>query len=316
MVVWTLNQGAKVDRSFKSFWDDLKRGRDFYLMLLPFALLFTLFVVIPVGSSIVLSFTYFNVVQTPRFNGLENYIRMFLDDSVFLIAVKNTLIFAMVTGPISYFACLFFAWLVNELSPKLRALITIFLYIPSMSSSLFVVWIYIFSGDQYGYINGVLMNMGFLAEPIQWLADKKYIFGVAMFVQLWLSLGTSFLAFIAGLQGVDRQLYEASAIDGVKNRLQELWYVTLPSMGPQLMFGAIIQIGAAFAAGNVVTQLLGSQAGVVSTDYAATTLVTHMADVGTSRFEMGYASAIGVFLFAAMWLFSLAIRRILRKFTD
>ncbi|XEC97566.1 carbohydrate ABC transporter permease [Paenibacillus tarimensis] len=285
---------------------------DSYLMIAPFGLLFMFFIIIPVASSIILSFTYFNMLQFPKWIGLDNFMRLFLDDEIFLIAVKNTLIFAFITGPISYFACLFFAWFVNELSPKIRAVITFLLYIPSISGNVFIVWTYIFSGDQYGLINGWLLKTGFLLEPIQWLTDTKYMLGVIILVQLWLSLGAAFLSFIAGLQGIDRQLYEASAIDGVRNRWQELWYVTLPSMGPQLMFGAVLQIGASFAIGAVASSLVGFP----STDYAAHTVVTHMQDVGTVRFEMGYASAIAVVLFATMILFNTVIRKILSKFSS
>jgi multiple sugar transport system permease protein len=237
--------------------------------------------------------------------------RLFLDDEIFLIAVKNTLTFAFITGPISYFACLFFAWFVNELSPKIRSIITFLLYIPSISGNVFVIWTYVFSGDQYGFINGWLLKNGFILEPIQWLTDTKYMLGVVILVQLWLSLGAAFLSFIAGLQGIDKQLYEAAAIDGVRNRWQELWYVTLPSMGPQLMFGAVLQIGASFAVGNIANALVGFP----STDYAAHTVVTHMQDVGTIRFEMGYASAIAVVLFVTMILFNAVIRKILSKFS-
>ncbi|WP_325176739.1 carbohydrate ABC transporter permease [Paenibacillus alkalitolerans] len=300
-------------RKTKSFvWQEIKKNTDSYLMIAPFGLIFTFFMIIPVASSMVLSFTYFNMLQPPKWVGLENYMRLFLDDEVFLIAAKNTLTFAFITGPTSYIACLFFAWFVNELSPKIRAVITFLLYIPSISGNVFVVWTYIFSGDQYGLINGWLLKNELLLEPIQWLTDTKYMLGVIIVVQLWLGLGAAFLSFIAGLQGIDRQLYEASAIDGVRNRWQELWYVTLPSMGPQLMFGAVMQIGASFAIGGIANSLVGFP----STDYAAHTVATHMQDVGTVRFEMGYASAIAVVLFATMILFNTAIRKILSKFSD
>ena len=103
------------------------------LMSLPFFLLFFTFTIIPVAASIVLSFTDFNMLQAPHIVGIENYIRLFVEDDVFLISVKNTLIFAFVTGPISYFACLVFAWLINELPPKIRAVMTLIFYAPSIA---------------------------------------------------------------------------------------------------------------------------------------------------------------------------------------
>ena len=226
------------------------------LMLLPFLILFTLFIVIPVTIAIVLSFTDFDLVQFPSFVGVENYVRMFLDDDVFLTALKNTLVFALITGPVSYFACLFLAWLVNELSPRIRSVFTFCLYVPSMFTGAYTVWAYIFSGDSYGFVNSLIMRLGIVSEPIQWLSDPKYIMTVCIIVQLWLSLGTAFLSFLAGFQGIDKEQYEAAAIDGISNRFQEFIYITVPNMGPQLLFGAVMQIGSSFAAGAVGQQLL------------------------------------------------------------
>lgn len=286
------------------------------VMLIPFILLFMLFIVIPVFLAVILSFTDFDLVQFPSFVGLDNYIRMFLDDDVFLTAFKNTLLFALITGPVSYIACLFLAWLVNELSPKIRSLFTFCLYVPSMFTGAYTVWSYIFSGDQYGFINNMLMKFGFINEPVQWLSDTAYIMPVIIIIQLWLSLGTAFLSFLAGFQGIDHQQYEAAAIDGISNRFQEFWYITVPNMGPQLLFGAVMQIGASFAAGAVGQQLLiaaGTAIDGIATDNAATTIVTHMTDVGTTQMEMGYACSIAVFLFAMMLSFNHIIQNFLRK---
>lgn len=298
-------------------WASVRRNKEYYFLLAPFAILFTCFFLIPIGTSVALSFSDFNMVQFPDFVGLQNYVRMFFDDSVFLIAVKNTLLYALFTGPLSYVICLFFAWLVNELTPWLRTIFTFLLYIPAMSSAVFTVWAFIFSGDQYGLVNSFLMQLGLLREPVQWLNDPDYVLWVVIGVQLWMSLGAAFPSFLAGFQGIDRQQYEAAAIDGVSNRLQEFWRITLPNMGPQLLFGAVMQIGAAFAAGEVGTALLSAAgAGGIATDYAATTLITHMLEVGTVRNEMGYAFAISVFLFLLMIAFNAIIRRVLRRFTE
>ena len=298
-------------------WASVRRNKEYYFLLAPFAILFTCFFLIPIGTSVALSFSDFNMVQFPDFVGLQNYVRMFFDDSVFLIAVKNTLLYALFTGPLSYVICLFFAWLVNELTPWLRTIFTFLLYIPAMSSAVFTVWAFIFSGDQYGLVNSFLMQLGLLREPVQWLNDPDYVLWVVIGVQLWMSLGAAFLSFLAGFQGIDRQQYEAAAIDGVSNRLQEFWRITLPNMGPQLLFGAVMQSGAAVAAGEVGTALLSAAgAGGIATDYAATTLITHMLEVGTVRNEMGYAFAISVFLFLLMIAFNAIIRRVLRRFTE
>lgn len=294
----------------KGVWAAIMRNKVSYLMLAPFFILFFMFTVLPILSAFGLSFTYFNMLQFPRFIGWSNYIRLLLADDIFLIAIRNTLIFALITGPISYFCCLFFAWLINELPRKLRTLMTFVFYAPSISGNLFVIWMFIFSGDAYGMANSFLMRLAIIYEPIQWLTDADYNLAVVIIVQIWLSLGASFLSFAAGLKGIDRQLYEAGAVDGIRNRWQELFKITLPSMGPQLMFGAVMQISAAFSVGNIAQVLTGFP----STDYSTHTIITHIQDHGSLRFEMGYASAISVVLFAAIFLTNSVIRRIINRY--
>ncbi|RAW19652.1 carbohydrate ABC transporter permease [Paenibacillus taichungensis] len=297
----------------KSWWSwklkEMKASKHSYVLLAPYMILFIMFTVIPVVISIILSFTYFNMLEFPRFIGWQNYTRLFLEDDVFLIAIKNTLLFAIITGPISYIACFVFAWIINELTPKWRAFMTLIFYAPSISGNVYFIWLMIFSGDRYGIANGLLIKWGFLLEPIQWLKTEAYIMPILILVQLWLSLGTGFLAFIAGLQTVDRTLYEAGAVDGIKNRWQELWFITLPSMRPQLMFGAVIQLTTSFAVADVSIAL----AGFPSVNYAAETVVTHLIDFGTTRFEMGYASAIATVLFMIMVGTNLLVQKLLRR---
>lgn len=280
-----------------------------YVLMAPYFILFFVFTIFPVVLSVILSFTYFNVLEFPRWVGWENYARLFMEDDVFLISLKNTLLFAAITGPISYVACFIFAWLINEFPAKLRAFLTLIFFAPSISGNIFFIWLIIFSGDAYGYANGFLMKIGVIFEPIQWLQDPTYMLAIVMLVQLWLSLGTSFLAFIAGLQNIDPEMYEAAAIDGIRNRWQELWYITLPSMRPQLMFGAVIQITMTFAVADVSMAL----AGFPSVQYAAHTIVTHLIDYGTIRFEMGYASAIATILFIIMMTTNILTQKLLRK---
>jgi multiple sugar transport system permease protein len=288
---------------------EVKRNKHAYVLLAPYFIIFCVFTVIPVLMSVVLSFSYFNMLEPPRWVGWDNYDRLFVQDDVFLIALKNTFLFAFITGPISYVACFLFAWLINELPPKLRAVLTLILYAPSIAGNTYLIWQTLFSGDSYGYMNSFLIKWGFILEPIQWLQDPRYMLGILMMVQLWLSLGTSFLAFIAGLQNVDRTLYEAGALDGIRNRWQELWFITLPSMRPQLMFGAVIQITSAFAVAEISIYMIGFP----SVDYAAHTIVTHLVDYGTIRFQMGYASAIATILFAIMMGTNLITQKLLKK---
>ena len=287
----------------------IKKNKSCYIMMAPYFILFFLFSVPPVLMSIALSFTYFNMLEWPTFNGWSNYVKLLLEDDIFLVSLKNTLIFAVVTGPVSYFLCLMFAWIINEFSSKIRTLLTLIFYAPSICGNAYMVWQLILSSDRYGYLNGILIKLGVINEQKLWMQDAKFILPCLIVVQLWLSLGTGFLSFIAGLQTVDKSLYEAAALDGVKNRWQELWYVTLPSMKPQLMFGAVMQITQSFAVADISIQLAGNP----SVNYAGATVVTHLLDYGSTRFDMGYASAIATVLFLLMVGTNKLVQKILRR---
>ena len=266
------------------------------ILLLPFATLFFLFTLLPVITSVLLSFTSYDMLNTPKFIGLENYIRMFLYDDIFKIALKNTLIFAVITGPVGYALCFLLAWFINELPPIPRSIVSFIFYSPVLVGNVYFIWTYIFSGDTYGLANGFLLEYGFIKEPIIWLKDARYALPIVMVVQLWMSLGTSFLANISGLQNVGVELYEVGAIEGIRNRWQEAWYITLPSMKSILLFSAVMQIQAAFSVSGVATALTGNP----STNYITHTIVTHMEDFGAVRYEMGYAATVSVFLFVLM----------------
>lgn len=288
---------------------EIGRNKTAYLMIAPFMILFFIFTVFPVILSIFLSFTEFNMLEMPDWIFMDNYIRLFLDDDIFMTACQNTLVFAAVTGPVSYLMSLLIAWFINELTPKVRALVTLVFYAPSISGSVYLIWQTIFSDDSYGYANAWLMELGIITDPILWFHDEEYVMGLCIVVALWTSLGTSFLSFIAGLQTIDKSLYEAGAVDGVKNRWQELWYITLPTMKPQLMFGAVMSITGSFGFGSIVTAL----AGFPSVNYAAHTIMHHLEDYGGQRFEVGYSSAIAVVLFAVMVGCNMIIKKLLAK---
>ncbi|MDR0554189.1 MAG: sugar ABC transporter permease [Treponema sp.] len=286
-----------------------REHKEKYLLMAPFAALFIVFAFIPVLVSIVLSFTSFNMLERPKFTGLGNYINLIAFDPVFLIAVKNTLLLAVVTGPASYLMCFIFAWLINELTPKIRAFMTLIFYAPSISGNVYLMWKLFFSSDTYGFFNAWGLKLGLLTEPILWFEAKENIMPILIIVQLWMSIGVSFLSFIAGLQNVDKQLYEAAAIDGVKNRWQELWFVTLPSMKPQLMFGAVMQITGSLSIASISIDLVGFP----SVDYAGHTILTHLHDYGNLRYEMGYACTIATVLFFMMMFANIIVQKLLRR---
>lgn len=281
----------------------IRENTIFYLIMLPFMGLFFLFNVLPVLASMVLSLFDYDMVSTPLFNGLDNYIRMFTGDETFMKVLGNTLKFSVVAGPLSFLLAFLLAWMINEFSPQVRVLLTFVFYAPALVGNAYFIWQVFFSGDSYGYLNNLLISFGLLTEPINWFQNTSYNMTIILIVQLWMSMGVSFLANIAGLQNVNTQLYEAGAIDGIKTRWHELWYITLPSMKSILLFGAVMQIQSVFSVSGMITALVGYP----SVNNSVDTLVSYISDVGTQRYEMGYASALSVFLFVIVLVFRFAI---------
>lgn len=268
----------------------------FYVMLAPFTVMFLLFLVFPIIASFALSFTSYDMVHKMDFVGLSNYFRMFVDDEVFLTTVKNTILFSFFTGPVGFLLSFVLAWFINEFKTGIRTLLSFLFYAPALVGNAYYIWQVAFSNDSYGYINSVLLSMNLITEPISWLKNEVYVLPVIMIVQLWQSMGISFLSNISGLQNVNTELYEAGAIDGIRSRWQELWYITLPAMKHMLLFSAVMQIQSSFTVGTIAVEL----AGYPSVGNAADTMVAYMSDVGTVRYELGYACSIAVCLFVIM----------------
>lgn len=287
----------------------IRKNKVCYLFLAPYAILFITFFILPIAISIFYSFTYYNILEPARFIGLQNYINLILQDEVFLTSVKNTFVIAVITGPVGYILSFMFAWFINELPKWLRTIAVVVFYAPSIAGNAFTVFSIIFRGDAYGWLNSLLLEFGMIDAPKLWLTDPAYMTTILIIVILWMSMGTGFLSFVAGFQSIDRSMYEAGYVDGVRNRWQELYHITLPSMKPMLLFGAVMSITSAFNVCDVPRALCGYP----STDYAARTVVTHLFDYGFSRFEMGYASAIATLLFLVMILCKKAISGLLGR---
>ena len=279
-------------------WADIKRNRVSYYLLAPFLILFTFFTIIPIITSVGLSFTYYNIIETPKFVGLSNYKLLFVDDDIFLQAVGITLKFAIITGPVGYVMAFLLAWLISQIPQRFRFFYTLCFYTPSITSAvaMSVVWLYFFAGDRKGLLNHYLIQLGILDEPYLYLQNVESIVPVIIVVSLWMSMGIGFLAFLAGLQNVPKELYEAGKIDGIKYRWQELVHITIPSVKPQLLFGAVMQVVFSLQVFDVSIQLVG----MPSPLYAGHTILAHLYDYAFIRFEMGYASAIAVVLFLMM----------------
>lgn len=281
-----------------------------YCFLLPFLILFLIFTVFPVGVSMGISLTNYNMIQTPSFIGLTNYKLLLLEDDVFITAIQNTMVFALVIGPLGYFMSFLMAWIIS-LMKKGRGLLALAFYAPSLTggTAMSVIWGVMFAGDRMGYINHFLLEIGLIQDPILFTKDASWIMIVVVIISAWMSMGTGFLVFLAGLQNIDPEMYEAGKVDGIRNPWQQLFYITLPLMKPQLLFGAINSVVSSFAVFDVVTAV----AGFPSPNYSAHTIVAHLYDYAFTRFNMGYASAIAMFLFVLTFTMGRVCMRIFRS---
>ncbi len=280
-----------------------------WALLAPFLVLFIIMTVLPVLSSIVLSFFNYDMVNLPSWEGVGNYLRMFIQDDLFPIILKNTIVLAVLTGPAGFLLSFVLAWMINEFRPGMRTLLSFMYYVPSLVGNGLLIWQMLFASDSYGYMNNILLNAGLITAPITWLSSEAYIVPIVVVVQLWMSMGTSFLANISGLQNINPELFEAGAVDGIRNRWQELWYITLPGMSSMLLFSAVMQIASAFSISGTITSL----AGYPTVGYVADTIVSYLSDVGSVRYEMGYASALSVVLFLMMVGTRSVIAKMLKK---
>lgn len=273
--------------------------------------LFGLFIVVPTILAILLSFTYFNTIETPKPIGIRNYIELITMDTVFMQNVlPNTLKFSLIVGPLGYILAFLLAWMLAQIPKRSRTILAIIFYSPSltMGIALAMMWKIIFSGDANGYLNSILINNGLILEPIQWLQSPKYLMSIMIVVSLWSSMGVGFLAMLSGILNIDQTLYEAAYVDGIKNRAQEIIHITIPQMKPQMMFGAIMAVVGTFNSGAIGVALSGSNP---TPQYAGQLIVNHIDDFGFARYLMGYASAISVVLLGMVYLISKVTQRFL-----
>ena len=295
----------------------MKRKRKFskedgrsYLMLLPYIILFSTFILVPVLIAIYLSFTYFDVINKPDFTGLLNYISLFTQDEVFLkYVLPNTFLYALIVGPGGYVLSFLLAWMLAQIQPIPRTVLALCIYTPSMLGQVFigVIWKTIFSGDQSGWMNSILLRLGLIDTPIQFLLTKDYFMMIMIIVSLWSAMGIGFLAMISGILNIDQELYEAAYVDGLRNRFQEIIYITVPSMKPQMLFGAVMAIVNAFNMGWIGVTLSGANP---TPEYSGQLITNHIDDYGFIRYEMGYAAAISVVLLLIVYAFNVIAHRL------
>lgn len=282
----------------------LWQARNSYFLIAPFMILFVLFIVAPIVIAIGYSFFSFNAISPPRFLGWDNFLAIIAQDRIFLqYAIPNTFKFAIIVGPIGYILSFLLAWSIHQVSKKIRDYITLAIYIPSLSSgvAMAVVWLVIFSGDRIGYLNNALLSMSLIEEPILWLQNPNYFMNIMIIISLWSSMGVGFLAMLAGLGTVNKELYEAGAIDGISNRLQEIIYLTIPAIKPQMLFGAVMAVVGTLKAGQIGAMLATANGSTITPQYSGHLIINHIDDFAFIRYELGYASALSVLLLVLVY---------------
>ena len=292
-----MSMSNKIANHMQNIW----KFRLSYLFITPFMLCFLAFIVVPVVAAVVLSFTYFNAIERPRFIGWQNFQYLISQDLLFLkYALPNTFKFALIVGPGGYIAAFLLAWLISQLPGKLQKWFSLAMYTPSLTIgiAMSIVWLPMLTGDRIGYLNSILLRLGIIDVPQLWVTDPDYLMNAMIVVTLWSSMGVGFLAMLAGILNINKDYYEAARIDGMKSRLQEIWYITIPSMKPQMLFGAVMAIVATFKTGAIGVELSGTNP---TPAYSGHLIINHIEDFGFIRFEMGYAAAISVFLLIIMY---------------
>ena len=282
-----------------------------YLFLSPYLILFAVFIVVPVILAILLSFTNFDSMNFPSFVGLKNYITLLTTDNTFMqYVLPNTIKFSLIVGPVGYFMSFIMAWVLAQIPHRSRTLFALMLYSPTLTSgvAMTVIWRVLFNGDQTGYLNSLLLNLGWIQEPIQFLQSSEWLMPVMIIVSLWNSMGIGFLSMLAGILNINSEMYEAGYIDGISNRFQEIMYITIPSMKPQMLFGAVMAVINTFQTGAIGVQLSGSNP---TPQYAGQMMLNHIEDYGFLRYEMGYAAAISVVLLLLIWFLSKIVFKVL-----
>lgn len=273
-----------------------QQGKIAYMFLMPYIILFTIFILVPVITAIMLSFTFFDVINMPKFTGLQNYISLFTQDTVFLkYVIPNTFYFAIVVGIGGYVLSFLLAYSLAQLQKAPRTLLSLAIYTPSMLGQVFigVVWKTIFSGDEKGILNNFLLEYDVIDTPLQFLLSEEYFMPIMIIVALWSSMGIGFLAMLSGVMNISSEQFEAAYIDGMSNRLQEIIYIIIPNMKPQMLFGAVMSITGAFNMGYIGVTLSGSNP---TPGYAGQLITNHIDDYAFIRYDMGYAAAISVIL--------------------
>jgi multiple sugar transport system permease protein len=253
------------------------------------------------------------VIQSHRFNGIDNYLYILTEDEIFMKTIlPKTLFFSFIVGPCGFMLSFMLALFLSQITPKMRTFLALIIYSPSMTAgvAIAVVWKIIFSGNEQGLTNSLLLRLSLINEPLQLLLNPDYLMPIMILVSIWRSMGVGFLAILAGLLNVNKDLYEAAYIDGLRNRFQEIFYITIPSIKKQMMFSAVMSIVGTFSAGAIGVALSGANP---TPQNSGQMIINHIEDYGILRSEMGVAAALSVLLLLLILGFSKFFQKILKE---
>jgi len=301
------NKNAKsFDKKQRSrlVFEEIRKNSAAYYMLLPFFLLFFVFTVLPIAAALPFAFTDFKLPGAPSFAGIENFRDLFSENDLFMSSLKNTLLSLLITGLGGFVLNIFAAWLISPLRGRLKTMFIVIFCLPSFLYGAFAVWGMALGDGMNSPLNSVLMSLGMIKSPVDWLDSSPASILLMQLVRLWGTFGIGFLVTLTGFDEANenRELYDAARIDGLSNRFWHLVFVTVPAAAPRLALMAALQIAAAFSVGSVFT-----------TTPANMTLTDYMLTLGAYKLDIGMASAVGVLITAAASLIYFIVRKLLRE---
>ena len=299
----------------KEFLVKLSKQKISYFFILPSLIIFSIFVLIPIVTSLYLSFTEYNVLHSPKWVGLKNYSDIVFNDPRFWKSIRNTAIYVFGTVPIGIVISLMLAVFIDQ-KIRFKNLFKTIFFVPSVTSvvAISVIWKWLYAGGKYGLINHFLIRIGF--PPVDWLMNVNWTLPAIMIMSIWGGLGYNMIIFLAGLQGVPQAFYDAADVDGA-NFWGKFWNVTLPLLAPTMLFVTIMSFIASFQVFDQVYIMTGGSEGAVGGVLdCALTIVAYLYDSGFQRFKMGYASALAYIIFVIIFAVTLISLRFMKKKID
>lgn len=281
-----------------------------YLFLAPALIFMSVFTLYPLLAVGYYSFTEYDILRPPVPVGLANYQRL-LNDGVFWLSLRNSFIYLMVT-PVIIALAIGLAIALNRTLPGISVFRALY-YIPVITGSVAIgiAWQFLFNGSG-GPINGLLLWLGVIDKPIVFLTEPIYILPIAMLMTIWMGVGYYMVVFLAALQNIPEDLYDAARIDGC-NHWQKHWYVSIPGIRPAIVFVAVISSLSALKVFDEIYVLTNATGGVLN---SGSTMVFYLWKQAFRLQNVGYASAIAMVLLVITLSFSIINVRMLERRED